>query len=413
MNEVLQDDMTDLLGAVCTQDPLEYFNQLREAEPVHWNSRHRSWIVTSYDAVTEGLRSSKLLSNRIRMLRQRIPQDKQETVGKTLELLEKWMVFQDNPDHKRIKGVVHKAFTPQMVAKHEEYIRELSRQQAKALSDIIDSKAGRTVDFLNEVAYEIPGPVICKMLGVPQEDRPQFIAWTEEMSSVVSGFGVESDPYEATHSAVTSLTEYLDNLIDNMNGSESNLLADLVTAEKEGERLSRQEVIATATLLLFGGNRTTSGMMANGVRALLLHPDQLELLQRDRTLLDNAIAEILRWESHTKVTVRIIGEDFEWYGQNMSEGDRVFLSPLSANHDGAMFEDPERFDITRPNANRHVAFGTGIHLCLGMPLALLELKVFMSEVLDLLPKLKLVEPEGNWVSSIVSRVQKELLVTPQ
>lgn len=407
----VHEDRTDLLGELCTQRPLEYLNRLRATDPVHWNARHRSWIVTSYQAVGEGLRNPKLLSNRIRMLRERIPSDKQATVGKTLGLLEQWMVFQDNPDHRRLKGVVHKAFTPQTVAKHESDIRTLAREQVDRLTRELEDGADKPIDILNDVAYEIPGPIICRMLGVPQEDRPQFITWTEEMSSVVSGFGVDSDPYEATHAAVTSLVDYLNDLMDRMGSGEDNLISQLLDAEKEGERLTREEVIGTATLLLFGGNRTTSGMMANGIRALLLHPDQLTLLNDDPGLLDNALAEILRWEAHTKVTVRVAGEDFEWFGKRIRKGDRVFLSPLAANHDPSVFDEPGRFDITRANANRNIAFGTGIHLCLGMPLAQLELKVFFQEILATLPRLRLVAPEGNWMPSFVSRVQRELMVS--
>jgi cytochrome P450 len=188
-------------------------------------------------------------------------------------------------------------------------------------------------------------------------------------------------------------------------------MAQLVAAEADGEHLSRSEVISTGILLLFAGNRTTSCMIANGVRALALHPDQQALLRADPTLINAAVEEILRWESHTKATVRIVGEDFEWHGQQLRAGERVFLSPLSANRDPAMFEDPTRFDIRRPNLNRHVAFGTGVHLCLGLSLARLELRIFFAEILDALPHLQLVDPDSRWLPSIVSRVQRELWVT--
>ena len=404
-------DLTDILGETCTQSPYAYFDALRSREPVHWNARHRAWLVTSHAAVSEGLRDGRLLSNRMKKLRESLAPDKQASVGRTLRLLEDWMVFQDNPDHRRVRSVVQKTFTPQTVLRLEHDIRALARQQVALLGRRLQDEPDRPIDLLNEIAYEIPGPIICRMLGVPAEDRYQFIEWTEEVSSVISGFADDPERYEKTHAAVCSLEDYLTRIIAEDRVGEDNLMSQLVAAEADGERLSRSEVIASGILLLFAGNRTTSCMIANGVRALALHPDQLERLRADPTLVNAAVEEILRWESHTKATVRIVGEDFEWHGQPLRAGQRVFLSPLSANRDPSVFEDPTRFDIQRPNANRHIAFGTGVHLCLGMSLARLELRIFFAEMLDTLPMLRLVDPDSRWVPSIVSRVQRELWVT--
>lgn len=406
-----EEDLTDILGEVCTQSPYAYFDRLRSHEPVHWNARHRAWLVTSHAAVSEGLRNPRLLSNRMKKLRESLSPDKQATVGRTLRLLEDWMVFQDNPDHKRVRSVVQKTFTPNTVLRLEDDIRSLAREQVALLRRRLEAEPTKPIDLLNEIAYEIPGPVICKMLGVPTEDRHRFIEWTEEVSSVIGGFADDAERYEKTHAAVSSLESYLTRIIAEDRVGEGNLMSQLVAAEADGERLSRSEVIASGILLLFAGNRTTSCMIANGVRALVLHPDQLALLCADPTLVNGAVEEILRWESHTKATVRIVGEDFEWNGRKLRAGERVFLSPLSANRDPAVFEAPDRFDIRRPNANRHIAFGTGVHLCLGMSLARLELRIFFAEMLETLPKLRLVDPGSRWLPSIVSRVQRELWVT--
>ena len=405
-----EEDLTDLLGEVCTQSPHAYFESLRATEPVHWNARHRAWLVTSHAAVSEGLRDPRLLSNRMRKLRESLAPDKHATVGRTLRLLEDWMVFQDNPDHRRVRSVVQKAFTPATVSRLESDIRVLAREQVALLRRRLEAEPEKPIDLLNEIAYEIPGPVICKMLGVPAEDRYRFIEWTEEVSSVIGGFADDAERYDKTHAAVTSLETYLTRVIDDGRVGEGNLMAALVAAEADGERLTRSEVISTGILLLFAGNRTTSCMIANGTRALALHPEQVELLRADPALINAAVEEVLRWESHTKATVRIVGEDFEWRGQRLRAGERVFLSPLSANRDATVFDDPARFDIRRPNASRHIAFGTGVHLCLGMALARLELRIFFSEMLDTLPTLELVDPGSRWLPSIVSRVQRELWI---
>jgi cytochrome P450 len=406
-------DSTNILTDSITHRPFPYFDELRASEPVHWNACHRAWFVTSYNDVADGFRDQRLSSNRIKQLRERLRPEDQDTVGRTLRLLESWMVFQDAPEHKRIRSVVHKAFTPQVVASLEAEIRRLAREQVATMRARLNTEPDRPVDVLNDIAYEISGPIICKMLGVPEQDRHQFVAWTEEISSVIGGFADDPDRNEKTHAAVVALERYLSEIIETTSPSADNLMAKLVAAEADGERLSREEVIASGILILFGGNRTTSCMIANGVRALLLNRGELDKLYADRTRLASAVEEMLRWETHTKVTVRVVGEDFQWKGQELRAGQRVFLSPLAANRDASVFHDPESFDISRPNASRHLAFGTGVHLCLGMSLARLELRVFFSEILDLLNEIELVDPESTWLPSIVSRVQRQLLVRPK
>ncbi|HVV41942.1 MAG TPA: cytochrome P450 [Nitrobacter sp.] len=405
-------DNVDLLNAELTQSPYEYLGRLRETSPVHWNGKHRAWLVTRHADVTEGFRDGRLKSNRLRQYREkRLADDQQHTIGRTLRILESWMVFQDNPEHQRLRSIVHKAFTPQIVASLEGDIRRLVKEQIERLMHRFTTEPDKPVDLLNEMAYEIPGPIICKMLGVPLEDRPQFVEWSEQISSLIGGFVDDSDRYERAHAAVAALESYLTDIIEQTNGSDDNLMARLVEAEANGERLSREEAIATGILILFGGNRTTSCMIANGLRALLLHPDQQELLRAKPELLSSTVEEIMRWESHTKFTVRIVGEDFDWHGSHLKAGERVFLSPLAANHDRDFFADPDRFDITRANAGRHLAFGTGIHLCLGQALARLELKIVFSEMLPILSRLTLVNPAGEWMPTLINRVQKRLLVS--
>jgi cytochrome P450 len=403
-------DSTDLLSPELTHSPHAYFAKLREESPIHWNARHKGWIISRYQDVSNGFRDSRLLSNRIRPYREKLPADQRETIGHALGILESWMVFQDDPEHRRLRGIVHKAFTPQIVASLQDAIRDLAREQVRKVMDRLTREPDRPVDLLNEMAYEIPGPIICQMLGVPEADRLRFVDWSEQISSVIGGFVDDEDRNARTHAAVTALEQYLTDIIERTPPGDSNLMGRLVDAEADGQRLSRHEVIATGILVLFGGNRTTSCMIANGLRALMLHPDQQALLAGNPPMLGPAVEEIMRWEAHTKVTVRISGEDFEWEGQPVRKGQRVFLSPLSANRDDAMFVDPTRFDITRSNANRHLSFGTGIHLCLGMSLARLELRIVFEEMLKVMPDLELVQPDSEWLPTLINRVQKHLLV---
>ena len=405
-------DTTDLIGEAITRSPYEYLANLRETSPIHWNDRHRAWIITRYADVQAGFRDMRLTSNRLKHYREkRIKDEDQATIGRTLRILESWMVFQDNPEHKRLRSIVHRAFTLQTVAALEGDIRALVHQQIEKLLARLAAEPDKPIDLLNEMAYEIPGPIICKMLGVPAEDREKFVDWSEQISSLIGGFVDDSDRYQRAHKAVTALEAYLTDIIEKTSGTEDNLMARLVQAEADGEKLTRDEAIATGILMLFGGNRTTSCMIANGLRALLLHPDQQQILRDNPELLSPAVEEIMRWEPHTKFTVRVVGEDFEWHGKPFKTGQRVFLSPLAANHDPSMFSDPGIFDIRRPNAQRHLSFGMGVHVCLGISLARLELKVVFEEMLKIMPRLQLVSQESEWMPTLINRVQRKLLVT--
>lgn len=407
-------DTTDLIGEAITRSPYEYLANLRDTSPIHWNDRHRAWIITRYADVQAGFRDMRLTSNRLKDYREkRIKDEDQATIGRTLRILESWMVFQDNPEHKRLRSIVHRAFTLQTVAALEGDIRALVHQQIEKLMARLVAEPDRPIDLLNEMAYEIPGPIICKMLGVPAEDREKFVDWSEQISSLIGGFVDDSDRYQRAHNAVTALETYLTGIIEKTSGTEDNLMARLVQAEADGERLTRDEAIATGILMLFGGNRTTSCMIANGLRALMLHPDQQQILRDNPELLSPAVEEIMRWEPHTKFTVRVVGEDFEWHGKQFKARQRVFLSPLAANHDPAMFSDPGVFDIRRPNAQRHLSFGIGVHVCLGISLARLELKVVFEEMLKIMPRLRLVDPKSEWMPTLINRVQRKLLVKAQ
>lgn len=404
-------DTTDLIGEAITRSPYEYLANLRETSPIHWNDRHRAWIITRYADVQAGFRDMRLTSNRLKHYREkRIKDDEQATIGRTLRILESWMVFQDNPEHKRLRSIVHRAFTLQTVAALEGDIRALVHQQIEKLLARLAVEPDKPIDLLNEMAYEIPGPIICKMLGVPAEDREKFVDWSEQISSLIGGFVDDSDRYQRAHKAVTALESYLTDIIEKTSGTEDNLMARLVQAEADGEKLTRDEAIATGILMLFGGNRTTSCMIANGLRALMLHPEQQQILRDHPELLSPAVEEIMRWEPHTKFTVRVVGEDFEWHGKQFKAGQRVFLSPLAANHDPSMFSDPGVFDIRRSNAQRHLSFGMGVHVCLGISLARLELKVVFEEMLKVMPRLQLVDPKSEWMPTLINRVQRQLLV---
>ena len=409
--DTLDVDKTDFVNPEFTENPLSYLNRIREQEPIHWNDRHKAWFVTRFDDVTDGFKDDRLSANRIKLFRERrLKESQRDTIGRTIGILETWMAFQDEPEHRRLRSIVHKAFTPQVVAQMDASIKELVRSRVAAVAEKLEKDPTTPIDLMQEVAFQVPGPVVCSMLGVSVDDQDKFMAWSEEISSVIGGYVADDNRLEKAHKAIEALEEYLTAVIESTSSDEDNLMARLVAAESEGDKLSREEAIGTGILVLFGGNRTTVGMIGNGLRALILNPDARAEFEANPALVSNVVEEIMRWESHTKVTVRVVKEPFEWHGKKMEVGQRIFLSPMAANHDPSVFEEPSKFDISRENSRRHLAFGTGIHSCLGSTLARMEMKIVFSEMLPLLGKMKMVNPTSKWVPAIVNRAQEEMLV---
>ena len=405
-------DVTDLASPELTADPYPYFRALRESEPVHWNARHGAWLVTTYREVVAGFREQRLSSNRLQEYRRRrLTDEERATLGPSFAILESWMVFQDQPDHKRLRSIVQKAFTPRRLALMEQEVKDVVTGAVDGLLGRLEREPGQPFDLLNDFAYEIPATVICRMLNVPEEHQDRFIAWSDDLVSVISGEVGAVDRNERAHRAVVALEAYLSERIDAARQlDDGGLLADLVAAEADGERLTRTEVIATAILLLFAGHRTTACLIANGFNALMRHPDQYERLCADPALVNGGVEEFLRWEGHTKLSVRIVKDDFEWSDQLLRRGERVFLVQLSANRDGAEFTDADRFDVGRENGLRHVGFGSGIHHCLGAALGRLEARATVSEMLERLPRLEPLEAQPRWVPTLISRTQSALPV---
>lgn len=411
MNEGM--DVTDLSSPGVVADPYPYFTWLREHDPVHWNQRHGAWLISSYDEVHSGFRDpARLSSNRLKEYRRkRLTDDERATLDRSFAILESWMVFQDEPDHRRLRGIVKSAFSRSRLAAIEEEIGQVVSEQVAQLRQRLRGDPDLVVDLLNDFAYAIPATVICRMLGVPDRDQESFIGWSDDLIAVISGEVGLVNRNERAHRAVVNLHSYLTERIEDGRRSESGgLLRDLVTAEEDGQTLTQDEVIATAILLLFAGHRTSACMLANGFHALMSNPDQYTALLHDLEAVPNAVEEFLRWEGHTKLSVRMVSEDFEWGGRVLHAGQRVFLLQLAANRDPSVFPEPDRLDVTRENANRHVGFGNGIHFCLGAPLARMEMRIAFREMLTKLPPVKRVGDGPDWLPTLISRTQRDLPV---
>ncbi len=292
----------------------------------------------------------------------------------------------DPPDHTRIRRLVSSAFTPKAIAGLEPRIREVTgRLLASA-----DAAAG--FDLIDVLAFPLPIAVICHLLGVPAEDQARFRAWGHAVAA-----GLEPQTSLAaerqSRAAELALFSYLRDLVARRRADpDESLLSDLVAIEEDGDRLSSAELVSTALLLLVAGFETTVNLIGNGTVALLGQPDHWERLRQDPALVPAAVEELLRFDSPVQVTSRTATQDVDLDGTAVPKGTNIIVAIGGANRDPAVFDQPDRLMIDRPNASRHLSFSLGIHHCLGAALARLEARIAVEELTRRYPGLKLAGP---------------------
>jgi cytochrome P450 len=381
------------LGNDFLSDPHTLYRHLRAEAPVQRLTMPRgadAWLVTRYADAKELLADPRLSkdSSRARELFRARAGDSGEPAVAQIADLSQHMLNADPPTHTRLRKLVNKAFTVRTVARLRPRIEEIT---AELLDEVA---AAGAVDLIKSFAFPLPTTVICEMLGVPAEDRYRFSAWTATLLS-------RAEP-EAIMRDSAAMQLYVKELIaEKRRAPTDDMLSDLVHVSEEGDRLSEEELFSTTFLLLVAGHETTVNLIGNSVLALLNDPDQLAALRADESLLPNAIEEFLRFESPINLaTFRFTAEPVRVGEVEIPAGEIVLISLLSANRDPGRFPDPDRVDITRATGG-HLAFGHGIHYCVGAPLARLEAEIALRGLLHRFDKLTLDgEPEAlHWRDS--------------
>jgi cytochrome P450 len=397
----------DLLAPDVLYDPYTYFAHLREADPVHWNERWGGWLILRYDDVVKALRDHETFSSdRMTSLMLELNPQEQEHFSLLIKYFSKWLVFTDPPYHTRVRLLINKAFTPTSVEK----LRPRTRQIVNALLDHVQPT--NSMEFIHDFAFHLPVIVISEYLGVPIEDREQVKEWSDETSRMFFIRANEPDRRERSQSGLEKLLAYFEPLIEaRRKQPRDDLISALVRAEEQGDLLSHEELLATCTVLLFAGHETTTNLLANGLLAFMRFHDQWDLLRREPAFIRTAVEELLRYDGPVKATFRVARQDTELGGKTIRAGERMLLILASANRDPARYSDPDRFDIAR-SPNPHVAFGQGIHVCLGAPLARLEAQEALLALPERLPDLRLsTEPTHlEYHPTIVARALKALPV---
>lgn len=363
----------DLFSKGFKKDPYPTFSQLREKDPIYRTllpSGQYAWIVTRYEDAVVILKDQRFIKDATKLMDDDSSQN----------IMAKTMLFSDPPDHRRLRSLVQQAFTPRMIEGLRERIEEITNE----LLDEIQRK--NEIDFIDEFAFPLPIIVICEMLGVPTEDRNKFRDWSNTLVEASNN----PESIEETQESLGAFIAYLQEFISKRRKDpQDDLISKLIQAEEEGDQFTAQEVSSLVFLLIIAGHETTVNLIGNGVLALLKHPEQKEKLQSNPDLIHSAVEECLRYDGPVEFsTDRWAGETVEFREKTIQKGDLVLVAIDSADRDPEQFEDPDVFDITR-GKSRHIAFGKGIHFCLGAPLARLEAEIAISTLLRRLPELRL------------------------
>ncbi|GAA0935538.1 cytochrome P450 [Pseudonocardia zijingensis] len=396
----------DLLTPEATADPYGLFARLREHDPVRWSARHRAWLLTRYDDVSAAFQNKALSNDRVRpLLAARRAQGSgsggRPAADRVLELIGEWMVVSDPPAHTRLRRLAAGAFKGQRISAMGEQITEL-------VDELVEGFTGG--DLISEIAYPLPATVIATMLGAPVADRDRFREWSDELALVAFGTGgdARAERHERALRGLREMDGYFRELIAlRRREPREDMLTALMAAE-EGDRLSDDELVSMCALLLFAGHETTTNSIANATLALLRHPDQLARLRAEPELIAPAVEELLRFDGPIKVLNRWVVAETEIRGRRISPGERVHLVLSAANRDPEKFADPDTLDLSR-RPNPQIAFGKGIHACIGAQLARMETRIAVARIVERLPGLALAA-EPRWKPSLASRSLEELRV---
>ena len=395
----------DLKALANVHDPFPVYHWLRDHDPVHWSDTLRGWVVTRFADVIEIFNQPlRFSSDRFRKIDPRWA-SRRSAVQAVGDILAQWLVFRDPPDHDRLRALLQKAFTPRTL--------EQSRGQIQSIVDaLLDDVVGRgAMDFIRDVAFPLPATVIATLLGVPTADIEPIKRWSDRLAAYLGGSVAAEDNFTEASAGVGDLVDYFRALLrERERDGRDDLMSHMLRAEIEGDRLSRDEVVANCVLLLFAGHETTTNLLGNGLFHLLRHPDALALVRADPGRTPAAVEELLRYDGPVPATIKIATEDVEWHGRTIRRGDMVLPFMASANRDPRQFPDPDVLDVGR-RAERHVAFAWGLHFCLGAWLARLEAQLTLDAVLARLPALALAEDAPRWKPMIFLRGLTALHVT--
>jgi pimeloyl-[acyl-carrier protein] synthase len=380
-------------------NPYPFYDKLRSFHPIYrgFSLKYPGWYVTGYEEAVSILKDSRF--------KNRIPLPETSKKYEQLKNIQNdMMLFKNQPDHKRLRLLVSKVFTPRMVEDYRPYIKE-------TVNELLDQvQENKRMDVVSDFAFPLASLVIAKIIGVPAEERYQFREWAVSLIQTID-FTRSRKTLANGNDTTIKLVDYFKELIKKRkHNPQDDLISMLNKEEQQGDKLTDEELLATCILLVIAGHETTVNLISNSILSLLNHQEQLIELKKNPSLIDNAVEEFLRYESPTQMTARIASEDIEMNRTPIKKGEHVYILLGAANRDPKKFIDANILDITR-SPNPHLAFGYGNHFCLGSSLARIEAQIAIHTLLQRMPNLQLATSNPQWRKLIGFRSLTELPIT--
>ena len=388
-------------------NPYPTYALLREKAPIFYHEASRMTFISRYEDVDDLLRDRRLgrqFSHVMTRAEAGLPPLRPE-YEPFHRLNDNMLMDKEPPQHTRLRALVQNAFTPRTVQSLRPHIEGIVEGLVERLL------AQKEVDVIEAYAAPLSVTVIAELLGIPQADRQRLRPWSRDIVAMYElGAGESGETGRRAVQATQEFSDYLRALVQQRRKSpQDDLLSALVAAEERGDQLSEEELIATSILILNAGHEATVNAVGNGILALIQHPGQLATLRQNTDLIASAVEEILRYDTPLPLFRRRVLREMEYKNVHLAKGTEVAFLLGSANRDGARFEQPDRFDITRQD-NHHLSFGMGVHYCLGAPLARVELQISLQSILRRVSRLELTVDRPERQNTLVFRGLKALPV---
>ncbi len=365
----------DIIAPPALENPYPVYRLLREEEPVHWSEAMQAWILTRHSDVSHVLRHPGFAKQAQRVLGTRTAPGPELPFRRS-------MLFADPPEHTRLRSAVSKAFTVRTI--------EMLRPRIEAcVTQLLDRAASQDeLDLVPAFANPLPISVIAELLGVPMANQDRLLHWVQLLARSFDAF-LPREVMQKVLESRRELSDFIRGIIAlRREEPREDLLSGLIALETQGDALSPSELTEMAELLLVAGHETTANLIGGAVLALLRNPEQLARLRQDQNLTESAVEELLRYCSPVQAVWEMAAEEVAIGGYNIRRGQVVLPIIAAANRDPEVFDDPDRLDLGR-KPNRHIAFGRGIHFCLGAPLAQLQARIALRLLVERFPRLRL------------------------
>jgi cytochrome P450 len=385
------------------ESPYGQYARLRAHDPVHWSDLLQGWVLTRHDDVVALLRDPDISVELDKARPSGVVDQQRERQARTGRSSDT-VVLRDDPDHNRLRKLLQRPFGPRPV----EAMRAMVTERVDGSMADLAGRGG--MDVIGDFAYPLPVAVFNEMLGLPDEDTPQVRTWIAAVARILDPV-IDDEEHARCNALMNEMYDYLDTQIEaKRRAPADDVLTALVQAEEDGDRLTRDELVAQVVTLYVAGHEPTMSLIGNGLLALLRHPAQLALLRSRPELLPNAVNELLRYDGPNQFVRRIAVEPYTIDDTTIAPGDVIYAAVGAANRDPARWDDADAVHVDRPDAAHHVQFGSGIHHCLGAHLARLQAEVALGALLFRLDDVALAG-EPRWSERMVIRGLQYLPIT--